>query len=194
MENIKTICVYCGASNGVEQQFKQAAAQMGKIIGESGKCLVYGGGRSGLMGIVADATLAAGGQVVGVIPHHLQEREVKHTELTELHLTKDMHTRKKMMMDRADAFVVLAGGLGTLEEFFEVVTWKQLGIHDKPIIVINIGGYWDKLICSIEHIIELGFAKPHHRELFTVIDTPDNLLTALASAPESHLATQSDLV
>jgi uncharacterized protein (TIGR00730 family) len=194
MENIGNICVYCGASNNVRDVYKQAAAKLGRVIGEGGRHLIYGGGRSGLMGIVADSVLSSGGKAVGIIPEHLQAREVRHTDLTELHIVPDMHTRKKMMMDRADAFVVLAGGLGTLEEFFEILTWKQLGIHDKPIIIVNIDGYWDKLLGAIDHIIDLGFAKKTDRQLFTVVGAPEDIFVALCAEPQPHIAPQTERV
>ena len=138
----------------VSDTYKDAAHQLGTLLGQNGHQLVYGGGRVGLMGIVADATLAAGGPVVGIIPEHIQVLEVEHTGLTELLVVDSMHTRKRMMVDRSDAFVVLPGGLGTLDETFEILTWKQLRLHDKPIVVANIDGYWDPLE---------GTAGPHDR-------------------------------
>ena len=129
----------------VSDTYKDAAHQLGTLLGQNGHQLVYGGGRVGLMGIIADATLAAGGPVVGIIPEHIQVLEVEHTGLSELLVVDSMHTRKRMMVDRSDAFVVLPGGLGTLDETFEILTWKQLRLHDKPIVVANIDGYWDPL-------------------------------------------------
>ena len=154
MKDVFSVCVYCGSSSRVSDTYKDAAHQLGTLLGENGHQLVYGGGRVGLMGIVADATLAAGGSVVGIIPEHIQVLEVEHTGLTELLVVDSMHTRKRMMVDRSDAFVVLPGGLGTLDETFEILTWKQLRLHDKPIVVANIDGYWDALE---------GAAGPHDR-------------------------------
>lgn len=194
MENLKSICVYCGASNNVDTIYRKAAEKLGNTIGSAGKRLIYGGGHSGLMGIVADSVLESGGEAIGIIPKHLQDREVKHTSLTKLHITPDMHTRKKMMMDYADAYVVLAGGLGTLEEFFEILTWKQLQIHAQPIIIVNIDGYWDKIIETIDHIIGKGFAKPADKKLFTVINDPSELMGVLAETEQPNLKAHPELM
>ena len=141
-----SLCVYCGSSPGTQPVYAEIAAQTGRWIGEHGGQLVYGGGRSGLMGIVAESTLAAGGRVIGIIPQALVDREVAHLNCTELHVVDTMHERKRMMMDRADAFVALPGGIGTFEELFEVWTWRQLGYHDKPVGLLNAHGYYLSLI------------------------------------------------
>jgi uncharacterized protein (TIGR00730 family) len=184
MKDLNSICVYCGSSSRVSDTYKDAAHLLGMLIGQSGRQLVYGGGRVGLMGIVADAAIAAGGSVVGIIPEHIQVLEVEHTGLTELLVVDSMHTRKRLMVDRSDAFVVLPGGLGTLDETFEILTWKQLHLHDKPVVVANIDGYWDPFEALLDHMIAQGFAQPAHRKLFGVVTRVEDVLPALARQPE----------
>jgi uncharacterized protein (TIGR00730 family) len=184
MKDVRSICVYCGSSSRVSDSFKAAAHELGTLLGQHDLQLVYGGGRVGLMGILADAALAAGARVVGIIPEHIQVLEVDHSGLTELHIVDSMHTRKRMMVDRADAFVVLPGGMGTLDETFEILTWKQLHLHDKPVIVADIDGYWKPLEAMIDHMIGQGFVQPAHRGLFTVVDRVADVLPALARQPE----------
>jgi len=191
MTDVRAICVYCGSSNRVDESHKDSARRIGREIGERGLQLVYGGGRVGLMGIAADATLAAGGEVIGIIPDHIQELEVEHTGLTELHVVDSMHTRKRMMFDRSDAFVILPGGLGTLDETFEIITWKQLGLHDKPVIVVDAGGYWQPMLDMLEHMISAGFARPEHRRLFRVVDAVEAVFEALALEPEPVIEPQA---
>lgn len=164
---------------------------MGTLLGQNGYGLVYGGGRVGLMGLVADATLAAGGKVVGIIPEHIKSREVDHTELTELYVVESMHMRKQMMVDRSDAFVVLPGGLGTLDEFFEIMTWRQLGLHDKPIIVVNIGEYWTALLHLIDVMVNEGFVRAADRDCVVVVDSVDDVIPALSTAPREHIDPQT---
>jgi len=183
MTNIKSVCVYCGSSARADQVYKDAATELGKAIAARGWGLVYGGGRVGLMGLVADAALAAGSRVVGIIPQHIQAREIEHTDLTELHIVDSMHIRKQMMVDRGDAFVILAGGLGTLDEFFEILTWKQLGLHDKPVVMVNINGYWTKMIEAIRHIANEKFMRMEDLAMFQVVDTVAEVADALANAP-----------
>ena len=191
MTDVRAICVYCGSSNRVDESHKDSARRIGREIGERGLQLVYGGGRVGLMGIAADATLAAGGEVIGIIPGHIQELEVEHTGLTELHVVDSMHTRKRMMFDRSDAFVILPGGLGTLDETFEIITWKQLGLHDKPVIVVDAGGYWRPMLDMLEHMIGAGFARPEHLRLFRVVDAVESVFEALALEPEPAIEPQA---
>lgn len=179
----KSVCVYCGASSRVSDRYKTAAHDLGTGLARRGVQVVYGGGRVGLMGIVADAALAAGGAVVGIIPEHIQVLEVEHTALTELLVVDSMHTRKRAMVDRSDAFVVLPGGLGTLDETFEILTWKQLRLHDKPVVVVDVDGYWAPLAGLIDHMIAEGFCQPGHRELFRVVRQVDEVYAALAAAP-----------
>lgn len=156
----------------------------GKVLADADCGLVYGGGRVGLMGLIADSTLDNGGEVVGIIPHHIESREIEHTELTELHVVDSMHERKQMMVDRSDAFVVLAGGIGTLDETCEIITWRQLAIHDKPIVICNINGYWDSFVSMIDNIIDQGFMREEDRRIFQVVDNVDDIIPALEKAPE----------
>jgi len=180
MLEILSVCVYCGASNDVDNVYKKAAESLGQLLAEHGKCLVYGGGHVGLMGIIADAALEAGGDVVGIIPEHIQDQEEKHSRLTELHVVKTMHERKQMMAEKSDAFVILPGGLGTLDETFEILTWKYLGLHSKPIVLLNIDDYWTPLVDMVNHMVKSGFSKKHHRDLFQVIEHVDDLFPTLA--------------
>jgi uncharacterized protein (TIGR00730 family) len=154
--------------------------QLGRAAGERGVEIIYGGGRVGLMGLVADAAIAAGGMVTGIIPSHILEMEVAHQTLTELIVVENMHQRKMMMFERSEAFVILPGGLGTLDEAFEILTWKQLGLHRKPIIVANIDGYWDGLLALVRHGVDEGFIRPQHARLFTEVGDVAAVLSALS--------------
>ena len=180
---IESVCIYCGSSGHTAPIYQQTAQLIGTAIARRGLRLVYGGGHVGLMGIVADSALAAGGDVIGIIPEHIRSHEVQHTGLTELHVVDSMHIRKSMMAEKADAFVALPGGFGTLEELFEVLTWKQIGLHTKPIIVYNVNGFWDPLIHLIEHVIETKFAPENNRRIFNVVTTPEEMMAAIYSAP-----------
>ncbi|MQX34925.1 TIGR00730 family Rossman fold protein [Roseospira navarrensis] len=181
MAELTSLCVFCGARSGANPDLVTAARALGTAIGASGRTLVFGGGRVGLMGELARATQEAGGHVAGFIPEHLERIEVADKALPELHIVPDMHTRKLGMFERADAFCVLPGGLGTLDETFEIMTWRQLGLHDKPIALLNIGGYWDPLLALVDRIIADGFAGESSRRLFTVVDTTDAVLPTLAA-------------
>jgi uncharacterized protein (TIGR00730 family) len=174
-----SICVFCGSQYGAEPRFRAAATRFGELAGAAGARLIYGGGHVGLMGAVADAAMAAGGEVIGLIPTRLLEREVGHRTITELVVTRDMCERKQQMIDRADAFVTLPGGLGTLDELLEVVTLRQLGYHDKPIVLLNPTGYWDPLLALVDRVIEQQFAAPRARALLTVVDTVEAVLSVL---------------
>jgi hypothetical protein len=176
-----TVCVYCGSRDGVQPQYADAARLLGRLIGERGWRLVYGGGKVGLMGTVADAVLAAGGEVVGVIPETLMRREVGHRGLTELHVVETMHQRKQMMAERADAFIALPGGIGTLEELFEAWTWRQLGYHDAPIGLLNVGGYYDPLLQFMQRTVDEGFLGPVQMSMIDVDDDTSRLLDTLAA-------------
>lgn len=180
MSSPLSLCVYCGSRLGSSALYEQVAREVGNFIGRNGWQLVYGGGRAGLMGAVADATLAAGGTVVGVIPQALLERELGHRGLTELHIVQTMHERKKMMAERADAFVALPGGIGTFEELFEVWTWRQLGYHDKPLGLLNSAGYYDQLLAFMRHTQQAGFVVQPQVDLLQVDHRPDMLLERLA--------------
>ncbi|MCP5272261.1 MAG: TIGR00730 family Rossman fold protein [Burkholderiaceae bacterium] len=176
------LCVYCGSRAGVLPAYADAARTLGTLLGQGGHGLVYGGGNVGLMGIVADAALAAGAPVVGVIPQALVQREVGHTALSEQHVVPDMHVRKRMMAERADAFVALPGGIGTLEELYEVWTWRQLGYHDKPIGLLNVAGFYDQLLAFMGHCVAQGFLDEAQRGTVLVDTDPARLLQRLADA------------
>jgi uncharacterized protein (TIGR00730 family) len=176
---VKAVCVYCGSSARGPKRHQQAATELGRRLAKAGIELVFGGGRVGLMGLVADAALTSGGRVTGVIPDHLLRAEVGHGSVTRLVVTKSMHTRKAAMFRRADAFVILPGGPGTLDEFFEIVTWRQLQLHDKPILIVGINGYWDPLLRLIDWIVEQGYARPSFRRLFHVVARIEDVIPAL---------------
>ncbi len=182
-----SICVYCGSRHGVRPAYTQAARALGTAIGERGWQLVYGGGKVGLMGEVADAALAAGGRVVGVIPDSLQQREVGHLGLHELHVVPTMHLRKQMMAERSHAFVALPGGIGTLEELYEVWTWRQLGYHGKPIGLLNTQGYYDHLLRFMAGTVAEGFLADDHHAALKVGTDPLALLSELAAAASPRL-------
>lgn len=178
---IRNICVYCGASSGNDAQYAQAAQAFGRLLAERGLRLIYGGGHSGLMGTIANAVLEHGGEVIGVIPVALREKEAAHQGLTELHIVADMHERKAMMAEKADAFVAMPGGLGTLEELFEMLTWLQLGFHQKPIGLLNVGGFYDGLHTFLQHIHAEGFVRSHDANLLKSADDGAQLLQLLQS-------------
>ncbi|WP_096665311.1 TIGR00730 family Rossman fold protein [Polaromonas sp. AET17H-212] len=177
-----SLCVYCGSRSGAKPGFSDTARQVGRWIGEHGGQLVYGGGRNGLMGIVADATLAAGGRVVGVIPKALVEKEWAHTGCTELHIVDTMHERKRIMAEHADAFLSLPGGIGTLEEFFEVWTWRQLGYHAKPVGLLNLNGYYDHLLAFLATSVTGGFMNDWQMDLIHVASDAEQLLQQLVQS------------
>ncbi|KAA5605761.1 TIGR00730 family Rossman fold protein [Roseospira marina] len=189
MTELTSLCVFCGSRTGTDPQLMETAKHLGTAIGATGRTLVFGGGRVGLMGELARATMAAGGHVAGFIPEHLARIEVADETLPELHIVTDMHTRKLGMFERADAFCVLPGGLGTLDETFEILTWRQLGLHDKPLALLNVGGYWDPLLTLVERIIGDGFAGADCRRLFTVVDRADAVLPTLAQELAKRPAT-----
>jgi uncharacterized protein (TIGR00730 family) len=174
------VCVFCGSSSGARAEYTHAAAETGELIARRRLGLVYGGGQVGLMGVVADAALRAGGAVVGVITQALKDREVAHDGLSELHVVRTMHERKALMAALSDAFLVLPGGIGTLEEFFEVWTWGQLGEHAKPVGLVNAAGYYDGLVRFLDTTQAEGFLKAKHREMLIVGDTPAAVLDAFA--------------
>ncbi|MEX0282877.1 MAG: TIGR00730 family Rossman fold protein [Arenibacterium sp.] len=176
---VKSVCVYCGSRAGAMPAYTQAAEKLGTALAGASWRLVYGAGDVGLMGTVARAAQAAGGDTFGVIPTHLVEWEVGKTDLTHYIVTETMHERKKVMFMNADAVVVLPGGAGSLDEFFEVLTWAQLGLHRKPIVILNSEGYWDPLIGLVDHVIDQGFADASLRAFFHVADDPDGALTFL---------------
>ena len=177
---MNSICVFCGSSLGNDPIYQQIAQATGLAIAQQGQTLVYGGGRSGLMGVVADSAIAAGGQVIGIIPQALVDRELAHTGLTELYVVKDMHERKTKMAELADAFVALPGGAGTMEEIFEQWTWNQLGIHQKPCAFLNVEGFYDGLIQTIQDSVDRGFSQARFVENLIVADNIGEILTAFS--------------
>jgi hypothetical protein len=181
-ESKKWICVFCGSAVGARAEFAAAADNLGRAIAERGYGLVFGGGSIGLMGVAADAALDAGAEVFGVIPDLIMDCEVGHNGLTELCVVRSMHERKAMMANRADAFIALPGGFGTMDEFMEIVTWAQLGIHSKPCVLVNVAGYYDPLLRFLEVAVEDGFIRPENRGLIQVAQTPAEVLQIIESA------------
>lgn len=182
---IRSVCVFCGANMGRDPAAREAAAAMGRGLAEAGIKLVYGGGRNGLMGEVADGALAAGGHVTGIIPDFLRARETEHQGVTDMVITKTMHERKTLMYQMADAFVVLPGGLGTLDETAEVITWRQLQLHEKPILVVNVGGWAHRLGTLLDSFIEEGFAGAATRGLYQIVPDVAAVLHRLVALPAS---------
>ena len=183
MASIASVCVYCGSSLGANPRHTDAARHLGTQLAAHGIRLVYGGGRIGLMGQVADAVLAGGGQVIGVIPEHLQIQEKGHRGVTELHVVASMHERKNLMFELSDAFVILPGGFGTLDEAFEMLTWRQLQLHDKPILFLNIVGYWTPFAELVDQFIAEGFARESSRQLFAMVDAVEDVIPTLLRQP-----------
>ncbi len=178
---MKSVCVFCGSNYGDNPVYQEMAAVMGRKLAMAGLKLIYGGGKVGLMGVLADAALAAGGEVVGVIPQAIVDMEVAHLGLTELIVVQSMHERKARMADASDAFIALPGGYGTFEEFCEVLTWSQLGFHAKPCGVLNVGGFYDPLLALFDRAVQDRFVRPEHRELVLADTDVDSLLERLAS-------------
>ncbi|MFP6559729.1 TIGR00730 family Rossman fold protein [Paraburkholderia sp. B3] len=176
---MKAVCVYCGSSHGVSPVYTEAARAFGRALVAADLGLVYGGGKVGLMGVIADTVMAEGGRAIGVIPELLVNKEVGHEGLSELHVVPDMHHRKKMMADLSDAFVAMPGGAGTLEELFEVYTWAQLGYHHKPVAVLNIDGFYDPLIALLRHTVREGFMRQTYFDLLQVDSEPAALIEKL---------------
>ncbi len=178
---MNSLCVFCGSNPGASPAYAEAAARLGRIVAERGMTLVYGGGRVGLMGVVAGAALAAGGRVIGVIPEALATRELAHDGLTELQVVGSMHERKARMSELSDGFLALPGGIGTLEEWFEVWTWSQLGFHPKPCGLLNVAGYYDHLLAFLDHVTAERFLNETYRAMAIVDDDPGLLLDRLAA-------------
>lgn len=179
---IRRLCVFCGSSTGARPIYSEAAALLGQALANSNVSLVFGGGRVGLMGVLADSVLSAGGQAIGVIPRALVEKEIAHASLTKLHIVESMHQRKAMMADLADAFLLLPGGFGSWEEFCEIVTWLQLGIHRKPCAILNVAGYYDHLLSLADHALAQGFLRTAHHHMLIVEENPQAVLSRLAAA------------
>ena len=186
---MKSICIYCGSNTGRDPAFRAAADAAGKQLAERGITVVYGGGQVGLMGAVADAALAAGGRVTGVIPEFLALKEIAHLALTELHVVASMHARKALMVELSEGFIALPGGIGTMEELFEVWTWAQLGQHRHPVGLLNVDGFYDELVAFLDKMTGQGFLRPEHRGGLIVSDTMDGLLDAFQAyrAPEADV-------
>ena len=178
---MRRLCVFCGSSTGNQRAYSDAAEALGALLAERGIGLVYGGGNVGLMGVIADAVMAKGGQVIGVIPQSLADREIANTGITELRIVDSMHTRKAMMADLSDAFIAMPGGVGTFEEFFEVVTWTQLGLHRKPCGLLNVNGFYAPLAAFIDQATNEGFIRPEHRAAIVLDSDPVRLLDTLAT-------------
>lgn len=177
--SLSAICVYCGSSPGTHPGFLEGARAMGQAMAARQSALVYGGSRYGMMGTIADAILEAGGQAIGILPRGLATKEAGHPGLTELHMVGSMHERKAMMIEKSQGFIAMPGGMGTLEELCEVITWSQLGIHRRPIGLLNLEGYYDPFLTFLDHAVACGFLKTEHRELVLVDASPDALLTKM---------------
>ena len=177
--NMKSICIFCGSNYGIRPEYEHAAVAMGQLLAQSGIRLIYGGGKVGLMGAVANAALAAGGQVVGIIPQFLQDKELAHLGLTELHVVDSMHSRKAMMNQMSDGFVSMPGGFGTFEELFEVVSWAQLGMHQKPIGLLDIADFYQPLLHMVHHASAQGFARAENCGIFLSAAEPQDLLNKM---------------
>lgn len=188
MNTFKRLCVYAGSSSGLREQYADTARDLGRAFAEHGIELIYGGGRVGLMGEIANTVLTHGGRVVGVIPRFLEQKEIAHTGLTELIVVDSMHERKKRMFDLSDGFIALPGGLGTLEELFEVLTWAQLGLHIKPCALLNAANYFDPLIAFLDQSVSQEFVKPQHRQMILVDDSVPGILKKMQTyqAPETE--------
>jgi uncharacterized protein (TIGR00730 family) len=190
----RSICIFCGSSERAAAAHRREARRFGGILARAGIELVYGGGRVGMMGAAADGALAGGGRVVGVIPEHLMRREVGHTGCTELIVTPNMHERKATMFARADAFVVLPGGPGTLDETFEILTWRQLSLHDKPVVVCDMGGYWKPLVDLVRHMERSRYVQKSFLGFFSVVPRVDDVLEALRAAPAPRKPVRADRI
>ena len=194
MNNISSLCVFCGSRFGNDPAYEETARELGAVMADKGIRLVYGGGSVGLMGVVASAVIENGGEVVGVIPQFLEDLEVGKSDVTELIVTDNMHTRKHKMFDMSDGFISLPGGLGTLDETFEIMTWKQLKVHAKPIIILDIGGYWTELTDLIDATIARGFASPTAKDLYQVSTNIAEVFAALEAQPAPEFEPQSDKI
>jgi uncharacterized protein (TIGR00730 family) len=190
---VRRVCVYAGSNPGNDLIYAQAARELADLLAERGIGLVYGGGRVGLMGVLADTALAAGGEVIGVMPQALVDREIAHEGLTELRVVASMHERKALMAELSEAFVAVPGGIGTLEELIEIYTWSQLGIHAKPCGVLNVAGYYDHLAAFLDHAVAAGFLKAEHRAVLSVASEPGELLERLAAYVPRTVAKWTEL-
>ena len=184
---MKRICVFCGSAVGAKPVHAEEAKKLGEALVRNGLGLVFGGGHIGLMGVVADAVLRKGGEVIGVIPQALVDKELAHSGCTKLHVLSSMHERKALMADLSDGFIAMSGGYGTADEMFEILTWAQLGIHQKPVGLLNVDGFFDHLLAWLDHAVPEGFLRPVHRRVLTVEQDPEKLVTALLTQPRVQL-------
>jgi uncharacterized protein (TIGR00730 family) len=192
MQQVTRLCVYCGSAAGLDHRYGDAARELGGAMAKAGIELIFGGGRIGLMGVLADAVLAGGGRVVGIIPRRLRDAELAHPGAGELVIVGSMHERKRIMAERADAFAILPGGIGTLDETFEILTWRQLGLHDKSIFLVDVAGYWQPLRDLLDHLVAQGFVQSLVPRLLEIVPNIAELMRALATvqpagAPRSEL-------
>ncbi|MCC3860836.1 TIGR00730 family Rossman fold protein [Pseudemcibacter aquimaris] len=194
MTKIKSICVYCGSRPGNKNSFTDLAKNTGKILAENNIKLVYGGGNVGLMGVIATSVMDHGGNVHGIIPGHLDKTEKSHDDISKLTIVDNMHQRKRMMFDHSDAFLVLPGSIGTLDETIEAITWAQLKLHDKPIVLLNHEGYWDPFMDLLNNIIKNEFTAPETMNLFHVVDTPEEVLPLLETLPDPVIDPKNTLI
>lgn len=190
---MKAVCLFCGSKPGVREEYAAAARTFGRTLAEQGITLVYGAGNIGLMGLAADAALAAGGKVIGVIPEFLKTKEIAHLGLSELHITETMHQRKAMMAELADGFVALPGGFGTFDELFEILTWAQLSVHSKPVGLLDVAGFYQPLLALARHAVAEGFVPASNMELFCHAPEVEPLLTAMRNYQPRHTAKWLDL-
>ena len=181
MTKLRRLCVFCGSKVGTDERYRTAAVDLGRLLVRERIGLVYGGGSIGLMGVIADAVLAEGGEVIGVIPESLATEELLHPGVADMRVVGSMHARKALMAELSDAFIAMPGGFGTFEEFFEVVTWSQLKLHHKLTGLLNVGGYYDPLVRLVDHAVQEGFIKPQHRSLLVIEERPEMLLNRLAA-------------
>lgn len=188
MKKIETIGVYCSSYEGLDEGYRKAATELGKQLAEHKITMVYGGGILGLMGDVSKAAMLHGGRVIGFMPNHLKELEDPNWAITELHMVDTMHTRKRLMLEHSDAFFILPGGFGTLDEVFEVITWAQLKLHDKLVIFINVNGYWDPLQNVLSNIFDHGFARSEHKNFFTFVTSVEEAFQALHDVPKPSMS------
>lgn len=189
---LQTVCVFCAANPGNDVVYRADAIAFGQLLARSGRRIVYGGGRTGLMGALAEGALGAGGRIVGVMPRHLVEREVAHTSLTELRVVSSMHERKTMLSELADGFVAMPGGLGTLEELFEIWTWGQLGLHRKPVGLLNVNGFFDPMLSFLDHAVNEGFIGTENRRMLAVDSAPDALMARMEALEPPKVRTWID--
>lgn len=194
MPQIKSVCVYCSASSKAELIYQETAFELGKLLAKTNIQLVYGGGQLGLMGLVADGVTQNGGRAIGFITKELEHIEGSHKNLNELHIVESMHARKLKMSENADAFVILPGGFGTLDELFEILTWRQLDMHDKPLIVANIHGYWDPLKALIHNVVKHQFARPSDENLLVFVSTIEEVMRLLLKFPRPQVDVTSRYV